>query len=123
MPWVLKVTDSFSSAHFLKNYRGKCENVHGHNWRVELEVVGEKIDKTGLLIDFKVLKGILKDVLGVLDHRLLNEIPPFDRCNPSSENIAKVIFEQVKERLPEGVRVRSVTVWESDNACATYFEE
>ena len=123
MPWILKVTDSFSSAHFLRNYRGKCENVHGHNWKVELEVIGERLDETGLLIDFKVLKGILRDVLGVLDHRLLNEIPPFDTCNPSSENIAKVIFEQVRERLPEGVRVRSVTVWESDNACATYFEE
>ena len=118
--WRLKVIDSFSAAHFLRNYKGKCENLHGHNWKVELEVEGERLDETGLLIDFKELKKILKNVLELLDHRLINDIPPFDWQNPSSENIAKFISEKVEERLPEGVRVASVTVWESERACATY---
>ena len=118
--WRLKVIDSFSAAHFLRNYKGKCENLHGHNWKVELEVEGESLDETGLLIDFKELKKMLKDVLELLDHRLINDISPFDQYNPSSENIARFISEKVEERLPEGVRVTSVTVWESEKACATY---
>ncbi|NPA15136.1 MAG: 6-carboxytetrahydropterin synthase QueD [Deferribacteres bacterium] len=123
MGWILRVIDSFSAAHFLREYQGACENLHGHNWRVELEVVGDELDETGLLVDFKRLKAVLKEVLDVLDHRLLNEIPPFDRVNPSSENIARFIFCEAGKRLPESVKVKSVAVWESDRACAVYFED
>ena len=123
MPWRLKVKNSFSAAHFLRNYHGKCERLHGHNWRVELEVEGDRLDEMGLLMDFKDLKRILGEVIDRLDHCLVNELSPFDRVNPSSENLARYIFEEVKKRLPEEVRVHSVTVWESDSACATYFGE
>ncbi len=123
MGWILKVIDSFSAAHFLREYQGVCENLHGHNWRVELEVVGEELDKTGLLVDFKFLKTVLKEVLDVIDHKLINDIPPFDKLNPSSENIAKFIFQEVGLRLPKSVKVKAVSVWESDKACATYFED
>lgn len=121
MPWTLRVIDGFDAAHFLRNYRGKCENLHGHNWRVELEVEGDSLDDAGMLVDFKVLKGILKEVVERLDHVLLNEVAPFDEVNPSSENIARYIFEEVARRVPEGIRVRSVAVWESDTACAVYW--
>ncbi len=122
MPWRLKVVSSFGAAHFLRNYRGKCENLHGHNWRVELEVEGNTLDEAGLLVDFKVLKGILAEVLDALDHRLINDVPPFDRVNPSSENIAAFIYREAAKKLPAGVRVSSVTVWESDSSCACYWE-
>ncbi len=121
--WVLKVRDSFSGAHFLRNYEGKCENLHGHNWLVEVEVEGDRLDeKTGILIDFKVIKGFLKDILEVLDHRLLNDLEAFRDVNPSAENIARFIYEEMKVRLSSypNVRVRAVTVWESENSCATY---
>jgi len=121
----LKVQDYFSSAHYLRNYQGACENLHGHNWKVELVVEGETLNETELLIDFKDLKRVLKEVLSELDHRLINELPYFKEKNPSSENLARYIFEKVKEKLrayPQ-VRVKEVTVFETEKASATYFEE
>lgn len=120
----LKVKDSFSSAHYLKNYQGACENLHGHNWMVELIVEGETLNNIEILIDFKELKGILKEVLEELDHRLINEHPFFQERNPSSENLAFFIFQRVKEKLnsyPQ-VRVKEVTVYETEKASATYSE-
>ena len=122
MGWILRVIDHFSSAHFLKNYQGACERLHGHNWKVEIEVKGDKLDDSGILMDFKILKSILKEVLSVLDHRLINEVYPFTEINPSSENIAKFIFDEVKRRLPSHVKMHSVCVWESDTSCAVYIE-
>jgi 6-pyruvoyltetrahydropterin/6-carboxytetrahydropterin synthase len=118
----LTVFDYFSSAHQLKGYRGRCESVHGHNWKVEAEVEGNTLDDIGLLIDFKELRSILKDVIDRLDHVLLNDLVEFKNCNPSSELIARNIYAQMKDRLPHGVRLVTVTVWESDNAKAIYFE-
>lgn len=121
----LKVTDYFSSAHYLKNYQGACEKLHGHNWKVELVVEGENLNETEILIDFKELKKILKEVLEELDHRLLNEHPHFQNKNPSSENISKFIFERVKDKIkafPE-VKVKEVTVFETEKASATYLED
>lgn len=123
--WVLRVRDRFSSAHYLRHYEGKCERLHGHNWMVEVEVEGDSLDKeTGILVDFKILKGLLDKVLHNLDHRLLNEIEPFTELNPSSEILAKYIYEKLKRELLDypNVRLRSVTVWESDSASATYYE-
>ena len=122
MEWTLKVIDFFSAAHFLRNYRGKCENLHGHNWKVELEVKGNRLNEAGFVMDFKELKRILKEIVEELDHKLLNEKPPFNRINPSSENIAKYIFDMDKEQLPPHVRISSVTVWESETSCASYSE-
>ena len=120
----LKVSDYFSSAHYLRNYHGKCENLHGHNWRVELTVEGERLNESELLIDFKDLKAILKEILSELDHRLINDHPYFREKNPSSENLARFIFERAKSKLSgfEGITVKEVAVYETERACAIYSE-
>lgn len=110
----------FSSAHNLRNYNGNCENLHGHNWKVEAILEGENLDETGMLIDFKVLKKSLKKILDRLDHKYLNDIEYFKTVNPTSENMAKYIFDELKKDF--GKLVHKVVVWESHNAAAEYFE-
>lgn len=120
----LKVQDSFSSAHFLRNYEGPCEKLHGHNWKVEVVVEGERLNELDILIDFKELKKALKETLKSLDHRLLNDLPYFLEVNPSSERIAQYIFQDLKKKLSlyTNLRIKEVTVFETEKACATYFE-
>ncbi|MBI3753828.1 MAG: 6-carboxytetrahydropterin synthase QueD [Deltaproteobacteria bacterium] len=121
--YELAILSDFAAAHNLRQYEGECENLHGHNWKVELTVVSKRLDKIGLAVDFKVLKRILEGILETMDHKYLNEIPPFDKENPSSENIARHIFKQYKKRIKvKGVKVARVMVWESENAAATYYE-
>jgi 6-pyruvoyltetrahydropterin/6-carboxytetrahydropterin synthase len=116
------IEESFAAGHALRNYRGKCENVHGHNYRCQLTLEGEQLDGSGLLVDFVELKKVVHAVLDRLDHQWLNDFPPFDALNPSAENIAKYIYDAVAEGMKErtGVRVGSVRLWETDTACATY---
>ena len=118
--YKLKVESGFSSAHNLRGYKGKCEELHGHNWKVVLEAGSSKLDKTGMVLDFKFLKSSLNAVLEKLDHKYLNKIPYFRKINPTSENIARYIYESLKKKIPEIV---SVTVWESEKARATYYED
>ncbi len=120
----LKVIDSFASAHQLREYQGQCENLHGHNWKVEAVVEGRELDNRGLLLDFKELKRALKEVLEELDHRFLNDHPFFQKNNPTSENLAFFIFKRLEEimRVHPGIKVKAVTVWESERAGATYLE-
>ena len=99
--YILTVEDHFSSAHQLRGYQGKCENIHGHNWRVVLKVKGSELNDIGLLIDFHELKSILKDILNQLDHCNLNEVEPFDKINPSSENIAQYISDNTALALAQ----------------------
>ena len=120
MPYELFITAEFSAAHNLRNYKGKCERLHGHNWRVDLRLAGSRLNKEGMLLDFVEAKRILAGVLEPFDHVYLNEAPPFDTLNPSSENLARVIAEAVASRLPKSVRAASVTVWESERCSATY---
>ncbi|MDD4909509.1 MAG: 6-carboxytetrahydropterin synthase QueD [Candidatus Omnitrophica bacterium] len=121
MPFELRIEDSFSSAHNLKGYRGRCEDLHGHNWKVEIRVAADKLDNVGLAIDFRSLKKILKDTLDGLDHKYLNRIPYFRKHNPSSENIARYIYEELFARLRrKGVLLKQARVWESENASAIY---
>lgn len=128
--WRLTVRDAFSAGHALRHYQGKCERMHGHNFAVELCVEGTSLTgDTELLLDFKVLKTILRQVLEGLDHRILNESPPFDRINPSSENLARHIWQAVAALLaahpdPQAQKVRpySVSVAEKGQQCATYLE-
>jgi len=115
--YEVKVIDQFSAAHKLREYEGKCENLHGHNWKVEVCVRGEKLDKIGMVIDFKELKAVLGKVLGELDHCYLNDLSYFKKVNPTSENIAKFIFDNLKLAK---LSASSVSVWESSNSCATY---
>ncbi|NIO15950.1 MAG: 6-carboxytetrahydropterin synthase QueD [Deltaproteobacteria bacterium] len=119
----LKVVDLFSSAHSLRGYEGNCERIHGHNWKVEVVVSSSKVDERGLCIDFRDLKRFLKDVLGGLDHKNLNEVEPFNRVNPSSENLAAFIFAELKKMIPDDVSLKRVTVWESESASASYIAD
>lgn len=122
--YILTVEDNFSSAHQLRGYRGKCENLHGHNWKVVLSVRGDTLDGAGLLVDFHELKSILRSVIEELDHANLNELPPFTEINPSSENISRHIARAVEGKLETRpgaqVIVDTITVWESDSARCTY---
>jgi 6-pyruvoyltetrahydropterin/6-carboxytetrahydropterin synthase len=120
MPYELFITAEFSAAHNLRHYKGKCERLHGHNWRVDLRLAGSRLNDKGMLLDFVEAKRILAEVLDPFDHAYLNEVPPFDRLNPSSENLARVIAGAVARRVPRGVRVASVTCWESARCAATY---
>ena len=120
MAYELFIQADFSAAHNLREYKGKCERLHGHNWRIDLRLAGDRLNAEGLLLDFTEAKRILGEVLERFDHRYLNEVEPFDRLQPSSEMIARVVAEAVAERLPAGVRVSSVTAWESDRCAATY---
>ncbi len=118
----VKIIADFSAAHQLRNFRGKCEQLHGHNWMVEVTVRGRKLDESDVLLDFAELKQATKEVLKELDHNFLNDLPYFKEINPSSENIAKYLFQKLSDKFNNDVRwVHSVTAWESSNACATYY--
>jgi 6-pyruvoyltetrahydropterin/6-carboxytetrahydropterin synthase len=116
----LSIETHFSAAHRLREYQGKCERLHGHNYRVEVVLCGETLDRLGMLMDFQDGKGIVRDVVGRMDHQYLNEIPPFDKLNPTAEQVARQIAEEIGARLPVGVRVASVTCWESESCGARY---
>ncbi|UJX39556.1 6-carboxytetrahydropterin synthase QueD [Desulfovibrio sp. JY] len=122
--WRLTVTESFSASHCLRGYEGPCENLHGHNFGVEAVVEGERLDpKIEYLIDFKKLRGRLREILAPLDHHHLNEVPPFDVENPSSENLARYIYRKLEAALAgEVARLVSVSVLEKEASKATYME-
>ena len=121
--YELMIDAQFSAAHQLRSYKGKCENLHGHNWRVQVTVSSENLNDIGLAIDFHELKKMTGEVLKNLDHSFLNDVFPFTELNPSSENIAKWVYESLRKRVSEkDVSLSSVTVWESESASATYFE-
>jgi len=119
--YELSVISHFSAAHQLRGYRGKCEELHGHNYRVEVKVRARELDELGLAVDFNVLKERTEAVLETWDHKFLNRIPPFDRKNPSAENLAGELFHRLSASLKSAlVKVAAVTVWESETASATY---
>ena len=119
--YELKIITRFAAAHQLQMVAKQCENLHGHNWRIEVCVAGEALNEAGVLIDFGELKAMVKKIIEALDHKYLNELKVLDGCPPSSENVARYIAHTLdKELSVPGVRVSSVTAWESDDACATY---
>lgn len=119
----LMVESQFSSAHQLRGYKGKCEMLHGHNWRVQITVSSDNLDDIGIVIDFHELKDISAEVISSLDHSFLNDVFPFTEINPSSENIAKWIFDSIKKKIDsKPCEVSSVTVWENEASSATYYE-
>jgi len=119
----LRIISQFGAAHQLRDVGGKCENLHGHNWKIEVYVTGNKLEDNGLLIDFALLKKETARSLYELDHKFLNELEYFKTVNPSSENIARYIYESLSQGLNNGnIKVSRVTAWESDSACATYME-
>ncbi|HEY7856277.1 MAG TPA: 6-carboxytetrahydropterin synthase QueD [Terriglobales bacterium] len=121
--YEISVEETFSSGHALRGYRGKCENPHGHNYRVRVALAGSTLDSIGLLYDFKELKAIIRDDTEKLDHQYLNDLPAFAAMNPSAENIARYLFDRIQSRLntsSRGVTIRSVTVYETDTTAAVY---
>ncbi len=120
--YELKVLTRFAAAHQLKMVTEKCENLHGHNWKVEFHVAGKELT-SGVLVDFGIVKERLNEIIDSLDHKFLNELPAFTNANPSSEQIAKYIADEFEKRMigkDENFLVSRVSVWESDDACATY---
>jgi 6-pyruvoyltetrahydropterin/6-carboxytetrahydropterin synthase len=119
----VSVEQTFAAGHALRNYKGKCENVHGHNFRVQVTIEGERLDETGLLVDFIDVKNQMRAVIERLDHQFLNEIAPFDVKNPSAENIAEYFYQEMMMGLagtPVAVQIQEVKVWETDIQSATY---
>jgi 6-pyruvoyltetrahydropterin/6-carboxytetrahydropterin synthase len=120
----VSVEESFSAGHALRGYKGKCENPHGHNYKVRVTLEGPALDSVGLLYDFVQLKRMIHDVIQELDHKYLNDLSPFDAINPSAENIAKYFYEQAAKQMretPNGAHILSITVWETDVTAATYW--
>jgi 6-pyruvoyltetrahydropterin/6-carboxytetrahydropterin synthase len=121
--YEVSVEDTFAAAHNLRHYKGKCENLHGHNYKVRVIVAAKELDAVGLVYDFVQLKQVMQSVLRSLDHKYLNEIPPFDKLNPSAENLARHIYDEASKQLPaapNGAGIASITVWETELTKATY---
>ena len=123
--YTLTVEETFAAAHQLREYQGKCENMHGHTWKAALSITGEQLNNIGLLVDFQDIKAVLMEITGMLDHRNINEFPPFDVINPSSENLSKFFYDEAVKRFAvktPALKVNSVTIWESPTSCCTYTE-
>jgi 6-pyruvoyltetrahydropterin/6-carboxytetrahydropterin synthase len=124
--YEVSVDETFAAAHNLRGYKGKCEDLHGHNYKVRVTLAGKKLDQAGLLLDFKDLREVMKDVIDRLDHKMINDLEPFTVVNPSAENLAKYFYDQTNvklDRVTSGrVRVKNVTVFETDTTTATYSE-
>jgi 6-pyruvoyltetrahydropterin/6-carboxytetrahydropterin synthase len=119
--YEISVDYTFAAGHALRNYKGKCENVHGHNYKVRVTLAGDELNAEGLLMDFAALRAEIKRLVEKLDHHYLNDIPPFDKLNPSAENLAKYICGEIEPRAADqGLQVQGVTVWETDTTSATY---
>jgi 6-pyruvoyltetrahydropterin/6-carboxytetrahydropterin synthase len=117
------VEETFSAGHALRGYKGKCENPHGHNYRVCITVEGPELDNIGLLCDFVHLKGTIREIIRVLDHQFLNDLEPFRTVNPSAENMAKYFYDESARQMPQlppGARITDITVWETDTTWAKY---
>jgi 6-pyruvoyltetrahydropterin/6-carboxytetrahydropterin synthase len=122
--YELKIITQFAAAHHLRAFKGKCEQLHGHNWKVEVYLRASQPDETGLVKDFGEIKAVTWEVLQRLDHTYLNDQAYFQQENPSSENIARYLFRELSRLLDDSrTRISKVTVWESDTACASYWEE
>jgi 6-pyruvoyltetrahydropterin/6-carboxytetrahydropterin synthase len=119
----VSVEESFSSGHALRGYKGKCENVHGHNYRVQVTLAGPQLNEIGLLVDFTDLKRVIRGIIAEIDHQFLNDLEPFQTVNPSAENLAKYFHDETLKRLgglPAGAAITEVILWETDTASAKY---
>lgn len=117
--YVVKVKQEFAAAHWLKDYPGNCSQIHGHTWEAEVTLSGSNLDHMGMLVDFRAVRAALRDIIGRYDHRLLNELEPFDMLNPTAENLARIIYEQMQAVFTD-LRVVAVEVWEGAAASASY---
>ncbi|MEW6189628.1 MAG: 6-carboxytetrahydropterin synthase QueD [Actinomycetota bacterium] len=120
--YELLIKAHFDAAHSLRGYPGDCAGLHGHTWRVEVVIEGEELNDIELLYDFRELKSQVDEVLSKFDHKYLNEVHPFDELSPTGENLARYLFEQLKATFPDGINLKKVSVWESEDACISYKE-
>ncbi|MEJ2630363.1 MAG: 6-carboxytetrahydropterin synthase QueD [Acidihalobacter sp.] len=122
--YTLTVLTDFAAAHTLRDYPGDCSRMHGHNWKLEAEIHATALDGVGMAVDFKDMKRVAREVAGELDHRYLNDLPPFTTVNPTAENIAAHIYRRMSERLnTDTARISAITLWETDRACVRYSED
>jgi len=120
----VSVDETFAAGHALRGYKGKCENVHGHNYKVRIVLEGSQLDSIGLLFDFTHLKRVIREIVAGVDHIFLTDRAPFDVINPSAENLAKFFYDETRRlmsAMPEGARIARVTIWETDTTSATYW--
>lgn len=120
--YTLSVEKTISTAHQLRNYEGPCARIHGHNWKIRLEVQSATVDEVGIAIDFAVLDEKLWQVIGPFDHQMINSVPPFDNINPTAENLVKYIYDQLRNKLTEKVSLKKVSIWETDEYTVSYEE-
>ncbi len=123
--YEISIERTFASSHALRGYQGKCEHLHGHNYRVRVTLEGGQLDEAGLLVDFGDLKRVVSSIAEYLDHRHINDLPPFDVLNPTAENMARYFHEEIEKRLPElapgrDVHLQEVRIWETDTSVAAY---
>jgi|SRR5690242_13371479 len=122
--YEITVEDTFAAGHYLRNYKGKCENPHGHNYKIKITLAGQTLDQAGLLLDFKDLREVMKKTIDRLDHKMINDVQPFTELNPSAENLAKYFYDEATQTLDRAtggrVRVKNVTIFETDSTTATY---
>ena len=123
MGYKVITAQDFAAAHKIIDYPGDCCHVHGHTWKVEVVFIGDELNKLGILFDFRDAKKILSRILSDFDHKLINEIPPFDTINPTAENLAGYFFSRIKNEAIENCRLQEVKVWESPHSCAVYTED
>lgn len=118
----LSIQTQISAAHFLKQYEGDCARLHGHNWKVQVEVLSDQLDNVGMAIDFKDLTELSKRVIGRFDHQVFNEIAPFDKINPTAEHLARYFYREIARELPAHVKMASIKLWETDKYLVEYSE-
>ena len=118
--YYLSIETGFSAAHQIKGHEGSCKQLHGHNWKVRVEVGAEQLDDIGIAIDFQKLTGLTNQVLKKLDHQYINNVSPFDEMNPTAENLARYIYEQIVHKLPDGIIMKQVCLWEGEKYCVRY---
>lgn len=122
--YTLKILADFASAHTLRDYPGDCSRMHGHNWKLEVEVTATSLNEHGMGMDFKTIKTATRELAKILDHRYLNDIPPFDTVNPTAENIAQYFYQNLSNTLNiDTAKISGVTLWETDRACVRYSED
>lgn len=117
----VSVKGDIASAHFLRGYEGRCKDLHGHTWKIEVVIVGEQLDCVGMLADFAVLKKELREFLVTIDHVCLNDLPYFKKHNPTTENIAKYVYQNFAAEIAP-LKIKRVRVWESDSSSVVYYE-
>ncbi len=119
----LSIQTNISAAHLIRGYKGPCARLHGHNWKLKVDVTASVLNEIGMAIDFKDLKEITWKIAGRYDHQNFNEIAPFDKINPTAENVAKYFFEEIDRLLPEGIKMAKISLWETEKYLVEYSEK